>query len=526
MPAASDKYILAIDLGTGGPKVALVSTSGDVIAHEIERTQLFLLANGGAEQDPDDWWGAISTAAKRLLARGIVPSQDVVAISCTSQWVGTVAVDRSGRHLMNAIIWMDTRGAPYAAQLTAGRVRVAGYGVTKLRKWLALTGGVPSHTGKDSIGHILFLKNERAEIYRQAFKLLEPMDYLNMRLTGQFAASYDTITTHWVTDNRDLSKVRYDDGLLAMSGIDRTKLPDLRPTCSVLGPITKAIASELGLRDDVQVVTGTPDTESAAVGSGAVRDFAPHLYIGTSSWLTCHVPFKRVDILHNMTSLPSGVPGKYLIATEQDVAGACLTTLRDNVFFAQDELAEGPPPADFFDRLNQMAAPVAPGSGKLLFFPWLNGERTPVEDHHLRGGFLNLSLTSTRAHMVRAVFEGVAYNTRWMLQQVERYTRRKLDDIHFIGGGADSALWCQIHADVLDRRIRKVRQPRLANARGAAFLACIALGYLKIDDIPKRVKIDATYEPNPDNRKIYDELFREFVGAYRSNRKMYARLNA
>ena len=519
------KYLLAIDLGTGGPKVALASTTGDILAHEIERTQLFLLPKGGAEQDPDDWWRAITTAAKRLLVRAVVPTDRIVAISCTSQWVGTVPVDRDGRHLMNAIIWMDSRGGPYSSQLTAGRVRVAGYGVSKLRKWLTLTGGVPSRTGKDSIGHILFLQHERPEIYRQAYKLLEPMDYLNMRLTGQFAASYDTITTHWVTDNRDLSNVHYDDGLLKMSGVDRSKLPDLRPTCSVLGLITKAVAAELGLRDDVQVVTGTPDTESAAVGSGAVRDFAPHLYIGTSSWLTCHVPYKKVDVLNNLTSLPSGVPGKYLIATEQDVAGACLTTLRDSIFFHQDELSEGPPPADFFERLNRMAERIPPGSDKLLYFPWLNGERTPVEDHHLRGGFLNLSLTTTRAHMVRAVFEGVAYNTRWMMRQVEKYTRRKLNDINFIGGGADSALWCQIHADVLDRRIRRVRQPRLANARGAAFLACVALGYIKVDDIPERVQIDATYEPNSENRAIYDELFREFVGAYRSNRKMYARLN-
>ncbi len=162
--------------------------------------------------------------------------------------------------------------------------------------------------------------------------------------------------------------------LIAMSGIDREKLPDLLPTGGVLGPIMPQIAQEFGLREDVQVVTGMPDTESAAIGSGAVRDFEAHLYIGTSSWLTCHVPYKRTDILQSITSLPSGIPGKYLVATEQDTAGGCLTMLRDNLFFADDELSRDPAPDDVFETFNRMAERIAPGSDGLIFTPWLNGE--------------------------------------------------------------------------------------------------------------------------------------------------------
>ena len=525
MAAGRSKYVLAIDLGTGGPKVALVSVDGEIAGHEIEKTGLLLLPDGGAEQGPADWWRAITEAAKGLLGRGLVPAGDIVAISCTTQWMGTVAVDRDGRHLMNAIIWMDTRGARYAAGITGGWPRVAGYGVAKLWRWLRLTGGVPSRTGKDSLSHILYIQHEAPDVYRQAMKFLEPMDYLNLRLTGRAAASYDSITGHWLTDNRDLSKVRYVPALIAMAGVDPGKLPELKPTGAVLGPITPQIAAEFGLSESVQVVMGTPDTESAAIGSGAVRDFQPHLYIGTSSWLTCHVPFKKTDIFNSITSLPSGIPGRYLVATEQDTAGACLTVLRDQFFWPDDGLASGPAPPDALEGFNRVAAGVAPGSEKLIFTPWLNGERTPVEDHLVRGGFFNQSLKTTRAHLIRAVFEGVAYNTRWMHHHVERFVKRRLDEINFVGGGASSALWCQIHADVLDRTVRQVKDPRVANARGAAFAASVALGYITFDDIPERVEIAESYRPNPECRAIYDELYGEFLNIYKSNKRAYARLN-
>jgi len=525
MATGSTEYILAIDLGTGGPKVALISADGEIAGFEFEATALIHTPDGGVEQDPDGWWQALTEAARRLLARGLVPPERIIALSCTTQWMGTVAVDRDGNHLMNAIIWMDTRGAPYARRITSGFPNVSGYGAVNLWRWLRFTGGVPSRTGKDSLGHILFIQNELPDVYGRTFKFLEPMDYLNMRFTGQAAASYDTITGHWLTDNRDLSRVKYVDKLVAMSGVDREKLPDLKPTGAVLGPITKEIASEFGLREDVQVVMGTGDTGSAAVGAGAVRDFDPHLYIGTSSWLTCHVPFKKTDIANSLTSLPSGIPGKYLVATEQDIAGGCITMLRDNLFRPDDELSDGRAPDDVLDTFNRMAERIPPGSDKLIFTPWLNGERTPVENHLIRGGFFNQSLTTTRAHFIRAVFEGVAYNTRWMHEHVERFARRRLDNINFVGGGAKSSLWCQVHADVLDRTIRQLKEPGLANARGAGLLASVALGRLSFDDISDRTSFAATYQPNPDNRAIYDELFGEFLSIYKNNKQMYARLN-
>lgn len=531
-PAANaEKYVLAIDLGTGGPKVALVSTGGEVVGHEYETNELVLLPNGGVEQDPEDWWSAIVTATNRLVARDLVPVDDIVAVSVTAQWMGTVAVDADGHHLMNALIWMDARGAEQADAVAGGGLEIpgTGYNALRLKKWLGMTGGLPSLSGKDPVGHILWIRHERPDIYRATHKFLDVPDYLNLRLTGRMCASFDTIVGHWCTDNRDLAKVEYRDELIKMAGFDRAKLPDLVPTCSVIGTLTPDAASQLGLGEHVAVVTATGDTGSAGIGSGAVRDFEAHLYIGTSSWLTCHVPFKRTDITSNITALPSGIPNRYWVATEQDVAGKALQWLIDNILYPQDALADDKPPADVFARLNTLAATVPPGNDGVLFTPWLNGERTPVDNHLIRTMWFNLGLGTTRAHLVRGVFEGVALNTRWMMDAAEKFVKKQrpngFEHINFVGGGAKSPLWCQIHADVLNRPIRQVKDPVLANVRGAGFSAAVALGYLVWDDIPGKIEIEHTYRPDPANRELYDTLFGHFIDLYKQNKGTFAALN-
>jgi xylulokinase len=285
------------------------------------------------------------------------------------------------------------------------------------------------------------------------------------------------------------------------------------------------VAREWGLRENVQVLMGSPDVHSAAIGSGAVRDYETHLYIGTSSWLTCHVPFKKTDISHNLAALPSGIPGRYLLTNEQECAGVCLQFLRDNILFHQDELSTGVKPSNTYQLFDQIAERTPAGSDKLIFTPWLYGERAPVDNHLVRGGFYNQSLNTTREHLVRAVFEGVAYNSRWLLKYVEQFNKRPVEVIHMVGGGAKSNIWCQIQADVLNRPIRQIKDPIEVNVRGAALLASATLGFLRYDEIGTRVPVANTYTPNPDHRKIYDELFNEFVAIYESNRKIYARLN-
>ena len=334
--------VLAIDLGTSGPKVALVNTSGAVVDTEYEPTELILTPDGGVEQDPDDWWRAITMATRRMLARGAVTPDEVIGVCCTAQWLGTVAVDGDGHHLMNALIWMDARGAEYMPEVTGGAVTVQGYEPRKITRWIRVSGGAPGHSGKDPTAHILWIKHHRPDVYRATRTFLEPKDYLNLRLTGRAVASVDSIAGHFVTDNRDLDHVVYDEQLVHFSELDRETLPELVRAVDVIGGLRPDAADELGLPAGIDVVAGTPDVQSATLGSGALADFSAHLYLGTSSWITCHVPFKKTDLFSNMASLPAAIPNRYFVGNDQETAGACLGWLRDNVLWPDDALGTGP----------------------------------------------------------------------------------------------------------------------------------------------------------------------------------------
>ncbi len=520
-----DKYIVAIDLGTSSAKVGLFSTYGECVGWEAEPVPLHLLPNGGAEQDANDWWSAIVAASKRMLAKSLAARDQVIGICASTQGYGIVPVDRAGNCLMRAIIWLDTRGAEYNRRLVSGLINLQGYDPIKLLRWIRITGGVPFLSGKDDMGHALFVKHEFPEIYRQTFKFLDVLDYLDFRLTGRFVTSADSVVARWVTDNRDPEHVTYDEGLIRLSGIDRDKFPDIVRSIDVLGPILPEVADDLGIPRTTQVVAGAFDVPAAAIGSGATDDYAAHIYLGTSSWIATHLPFKKSDLASMMASLPCAKPDRFLLIASQEIAGGNLTWLRDNILYHRDALLDIAPPEDYFADLNQVAEQAPPGSHGLIYTPWLFGERAPVDDSTIRGGIHNLSLSNTRSDIVRAAFEGVAFNTRWILSPVEKFCGRALSPMNIIGGGANSNLWCQIHADVLNRTIRQVKDPVLANSRGAALIASVGLGYISFADIPKVVQCQNEYQPNPEHRALYDQLFGEFVEIYKQNRKIHERLN-
>jgi xylulokinase len=521
-----DTYVLAVDLGTGGPKVAVIAATGRIAAHAFEKVGIALGEDGSAEQLPDEWWGAVVRCARQAVADSGVDPGRIVGLGCTAQWSGTVPIGADGRAIGPAISWLDSRGAEAVRDTVRGALNVQGYSASKLTRWVRRTGGIPSLSGKDPVGHIHFLRQHRPEVYAATAVFLEPVDYLNLRLTGLARASFDSITLHWVTDNRDINAIAYDDALFEMAGLERATLPVLVPTGSVLGGLTAGAATELGLLAGTPVVAGTGDLHSAAVGSGAVDDFDGHLYIGTSSWISCHVPFKKTDALTNIASIPSGLPGRYLVADEHETGGACLTWLRDNLLFPGDQLDGSPAPDDLFARLNDMAASVPAGSRGVLFTPWLNGERSPVDDHTIRGGFHNLSLSSTRSDMVRAVFEGVALNSAWLLAAVEKYCKKRFDGLAFVGGGANSDLWSQIHADALGRTVRQIADPVLANVRGAGLITPLALGHIALADVPAMVEVKATYTPEAKASALYAERLKEFVNLYEKTKGIHKRLNS
>jgi xylulokinase len=521
-----DGYILAFDLGTSGLKLALTTLRGEILGSVVEPYPVHVLGEGAVEQDPEDWWRAVVRGTRHVLASSGLDAGRVVGVGCSSQWSGTVPTDRDGRPLMRALIWMDSRGAGQIRRVTDGFPSLQGYGLRKLVTWIRRSGGAPGHSGKDTVAHILYLRDRAPAAYQRTYKFLEPRDWINLRLTGRFATSADAVALLWAADTRNLAAVRYDDRLLRLTGLERDKLPDLLPAASILGTLAPPAAAELGLPPSARVVTGAPDIMASAIGAGAVRDFDAHLCIGTSSWLVCHVPYKKTDLFHNLASLPSAIPGRYLLANEQESAGVCLEELRSKVLFPQEGTATAAAPEDPYAIMLGWAAAVPAGCDGLIFAPWVNGERTPVDDRTVRGGFFNQSLGVTRGHLVRAVLEGVAYNSRWLLSYVERFVGRRLEAITAVGGGARSELWCQIHADVLDRVVLQARDPALASARGVALQVSVALGHLGWDEVAGAVPIARAFEPDQARRRVYDRLFPEFVNLYRSTHRIYARLNA
>jgi xylulokinase len=320
-------HILALDHGTSGCKVALFSMDGRAQGFAFEPTPLLLLPNGGAEQDPGQWWKAFVAATHKVLHSTDIPAASIAAIAVSSTFSSTVAVDKAGNTLMNCLTWLDSRGAPYVRQVVSGFPSLQGYGLAKLVKWIRLTAGIPTLSGKDDIAHMLWVKHERPDIYERTNKFLGSKDYFNLRLTGQCAASYDSISLFWITDIRDIHHIHYEDSLIRMLGIDRDKLPELRASTNVLGPLLPSVARELGLPESVKVVMGAPDHQAALVGSGAVRDFEGHCYIGTSSWIECLVPFKKTDIFHSIASIPSAIPGRYQCLNDSLCSRSCFTPI-------------------------------------------------------------------------------------------------------------------------------------------------------------------------------------------------------
>jgi xylulokinase len=521
----NEKLILAVDLGTSGMKVALITVAGEVLGWESEPVRLIITPYGGAEQSPEEWWQAFLSAAGRLLKRQPEAGPRVAAVCCSTQGEGTIAVDSNGNALGNAILWMDMRGAPYLHRQVRGTINVSGVGISNLLRFIRLTGGMPSMTGKDPAAHMLFIRDTMPEVYARTHKFLNVLDYLNLRLTGEFVASFDSIVTSWVTDNRDPDAIRYDDALIRSLGIDRAKLPEVVPCSKIIGYLRREAAEALGLSQEVKVVAGAIDNTAAAIGAGAVEDYLPHLYIGTSSWITAHVPFKKTDIASSLASIPCAVPGRYLLTALQATAGGNLTFLRDNIIYHKDELLHEADVPDIFKVLDQIAERVSAASNGVIYTPWIWGERAPVEDRTLRAGLYNLSLHNTREDVIRAFLEGIAFNTRWLLSPVEKFIKQKVNTIHIVGGGAQSDVWCQIFADVMNVEIKQVRDPIYANACGAAWIGAVGLGEIKFEDVSRLVQFKRIYRPQSGHRALYDDRFEVFKQIYKQMKGIYKRLN-
>jgi xylulokinase len=516
-----EDVVVVVDLGTGGPKVGLATLRGEVLWAEHHPVQTVRLADGGAQQDANEWWDLVVGAVRRGLATGVCNPAQVRAVSITGQWASTVPVDANGVPVAPVHMWMDTRARKLARARFSGPA--AGYKPKVALNYVRRSGGAPSLDGADPTGHRLYLAECEPESWAATRYLLEPVDYLSMRFTGVAAASAVSMIASWLCDTRDPAVNAYDPVLLDLAGITTEKLAPLYPFGSVIGPVSSATRAQLGLDAggngrEVVVVTGSPDLHSAAYGAGAIADYEAHMALSTTSWVSCPLPKKKTDVFHSIASVPGLTPDRYVVANSQETAGRAFQWLRDMLH------RPGVDERDF-SELTELAGSSAPGAGGVVFTPWLDGERSPVSDRRARAGFHHVSLATTQADLVRAVMEGIACNARWLFEHTEKFVGRRLDPVRLIGGGGASDMWCQMVADVLDRTIEQVDDPLYCGLRGAALLAGRSLGAVAPGEVRDLVPIRATYRPDPAHREVYDRAYRALPRLYAAQKKVFKKVS-
>lgn len=512
---------LGIDVGTSGPKAAVVALDGHVLGTGQAGIITRYLADGGVEQDPEEMWAAVKDAlAAALRTSGIGPA-DIAAILVSSQFGSVVPVDSSGKATGNFIIWQDLRGAKKLLRTLPGYPRRSDTPLQLLRwVWVA---GVPP-IDNFSLSHMRYLKYARPDVYERAATFLEVMDYVAMRLTGRVVANQCTAWTMILTDNRRHNVTAYDRRLLSASLVDEEKLPELVPVDSIVGKLLPGVAAELGLSPNTPVVAGINDTIAGAMGTGAFTGSHAGMQVGSSSSMIAHVKAKHTDLFNFLFTMPSPVPDLHCIFAENGMAGAALERILLNLIYADDCFGRIDPEGRY-EALGEAVAQVPVGSDGLLFLPWMTGSLAPQEDGRVRGGFLNITPETTRCHLARAVLEGIALNMRWLRRPVEKFAKRKFSHFVFYGGGAESPAWCQIMADCLDAPVHQLDQPLYATCIGDALLAFQRLGMLGFKDIGDRLRVRQVFEPMPAHVPLYEQLGEQFLKAFKANRPVFRALN-
>lgn len=513
--------IIAIDLGTSNVKAAVVDRKGTLLGTGRGSIETLHTADGGAEQDPERVWEAVLNATDQALA-SLANRRDVRGVACASQYSSIVPVDAAGSPTGNMVVWMDKRGAPERLRQLPGGTQMKP-SLLQMARWLQIHGIPPLASGSDSLAHMRWIKLARPEVYGRTATFLEPMDYVTARLSGRRVTNLCSSFMMLLTDNRRPNPA-YHPTLLKWSGLDIEKLPELVPIDEPLGPILPAIAERLGLAPDTLVFPPLNDTQAGGIGASAFAGEHAGVSIGTTGVCITHVDFKKTDVLNSLASMPSPFPGRNFVMAEAGIGGGAVKYFLEHLVFARDRFGDHSL-EERFSALERAIEPIEPGSDGVLFLPWLTGSITPAEDGKVRGGFLNISLRTTREHLAKAVLEGVAFNQRWVQERVERFAKRDISRIKFYGGGALSSAWSQIFADVLNCPVEQLRDPEFAVSRGVALLGFHRLGELALDEIEAGVPVAAVYQPRPEASVRYDAMFTQFVRVFKKNRDVFRALN-
>jgi xylulokinase len=483
---------LGLDIGTSGVKALLVRPSGEVVATTTMALALATPRPGWAEQHPNDWWHAVGDTVRTLV--GANPGVSVAAVGISGQMHSSVFLDAHGGVIRPALLWCDGRTTAECREITdrAG-------GEDRLRDLV----GNPALEGF-TLPKVLWLRRHEPSAFARLAKVLLAKDYVRFRLTGTLATEpsdasgtlmFDPVRRRWSTD------------MFALLDLPATLVPDLGESAEVLGRVTPDAAAFTGLAAGTPVVGGGGDNACGAAGVGAVAPGHAVASWGTSGTVLAPMAEPRVDPGMRAHTFCHVAPGRWILIGVVLSAGSAFAWFRDQ--FAREYATVD----DASRALRDEAATIAPGADGVTFLPYLQGERTPHRDASLRGALLGLSLAHTRAHVTRAVLEGVCFALRDSLE-ILRELRVPADDVLLTGGGARHALLRQMQADVFGISVVTVNREE-GSAYGAALLAAIGAGaYRDLDAaVGATVARAPAQPPDPAARDRYEALYAQFRDA-------------
>ncbi|MDR0293582.1 MAG: xylulokinase, partial [Oscillospiraceae bacterium] len=443
------KALLGIDLGTSATKTVLFNELCEPLASASVEYPLNQPHNGWAEQDPQDWWRAAVETIGAVLQKSGVPSDDVIAVGISGQMHGLVMLGPDGEVLRPSIIWCDQRTGAECVEIT----RLVGADrLVEITANPALTGFTASK--------IMWVKKHQPELYAKCRHILLPKDYLRYKLTGEFATEVSDASGMQLLD---VPAREWSDEVLKKLDIDPSLLAKVYESPAITGTVSGEAARATGLSVKTAVVGGAGDNAAAAVGTGVVTDGKAFTTIGTSGVVFAHTDHVTIDPKGRVHTFCCAVPGAWHVMGVTQAAGLSLKWFREQ--FCMDLT---------YKQIDEIAAEVPIGARRLLYLPYLMGERTPHLDADCRGVFLGLSGMHTRPDMLRAVLEGVAYSLRDCVE-VLRGMGVRTSEMLACGGGGTSALWRQMLADLFGCHVRTAAS-REGPALGAAILAGVGAG--------------------------------------------------
>ena len=482
------QHYLGIDIGTSGTKVLLINEAGAAVGSHGVEYPLSTPRPMWAEQDPQLWWNAATECVRALFAKTGADPNSVRGIGLSGQMHGSVFLDSSDRVLRPAILWCDQRTQAECDWITSE----AG-GPARLAKLIAN----PVLTGF-TVPKIVWLRNHEPEAYAEVAKVLLPKDYVRFHLTG---AHFTEVSDASGTALFDVANRRWSDEMLAAAGVPRSFMPECAESQEVTGTLTSQAGAALGLPAGIPVVGGGGDQAAGAVGCGIVEPGIVSSTIGTSGVVFAYSDKPASDPQMRIHTFCHAVPGKWHVMGVQMSSGGSLRWLRDTLY-----------PGAAYDEITADAAKIPAGSEGLIFLPYLTGERAPYPDPYAKGAFFGLSLRHTRAHMARAVLEGVVYGLRDLFE-IFGEIGVPISTVRASGGGAKSPMWRKINADIVGRTHVTLAVDE-GPALGVALLAAVGTGAFKTVADACRAAISVRDSMDPDSNAL--AVYNRFYPVYRS----------